>query len=115
MSCATSCFARGPSFKTGIRVETPTGNIDLAPTVLHLSGGNGTVGGVRMNGRVLHEALKGSEDPEGSVNPGEPDWTTELHNAERRIGDLVYRQQIQLCRVGDTTYLEQGSSTLGPR
>ena len=108
-------FARGPSFKTGIRVETPTGNIDLAPTVLHLSGGNGTVGGVRMNGRVLHEALKGSEDPEGSVNPGEPDWTTELHNAERRIGDLVYRQQIQLCRVGDTTYLEQGSSTLGPR
>ena len=105
-------FARGPSFKAGIRVETPTGNIDLAPTVLHLLGGNGAAGavaGVGMNGRVLHEALKGSE------NPAEPEWTTELHNAECRVGDLVHRQQIRLCRVGETTYLEQGSSTLGKR
>ena len=108
-------FARGPSFKSGIRVETPTGNIDLAPTVLHLSGGNGAPGAVGMNGRVLYEALKDSDNPEGGENPGEPDWNTELHNAERRVGDLVYRQQIQLCRVGDTTYLEQGSSTLGER
>ena len=108
-------FARGPSFKDGIRVENPTGNIDLAPTVLHLLGGDGAAaavgafGAAGMNGRVLHEALKGSD------NSGEPDWTTELHNAERRVGDLVYRQQIRLCRVGETTYLEQGSSTLGER
>lgn len=108
-------FARGPSFKAGIKVETPTGNIDLAPTVLHILGVNGApgsvgpVGAVGMNGRVLYEALKGSE------NPGEPDWATELHNTERRVGDLVYRQQIQLCRVGETCYLEQGSSTLGER
>ena len=111
-------FARGPSFKAGIRVETPTGNIDLAPTVLHLLGVNGapgSVGAVGMNGRVLHEALKNSNNPEGSENPGEPDWTTELHNAERRVGDLVYRQQIRLCRVGETIYLEKGSSTLGKR
>jgi len=99
-------FARGPSFKAGITVENPTGNIDLAPTVLHLLGVNG---GVAMNGRVLHEALISSD------NSGEPDWNTELHNAERRVGDLVYRQQIRLCRVGETTYLEQGSSTLGKR
>jgi arylsulfatase A-like enzyme len=108
-------FARGPSFKAGIRVETPTGNIDLAPTVLHLLGGNGPAGVAAMNGRVLHEALKSSENPEGSENLREPDWTTELHNAERRVGDLVYRQQIRLCRVGETTYLEEGSSTLGER
>ena len=68
-----------------------------------------------MNGRVLHEALKNSNNPEGSENPGEPDWTTELHNTERRVGDLVYRQQIQLCRVGETIYPEQGSSSLGER
>ena len=111
-------FARGPSFKAGIRVETPTGNIDLAPTVLHILGGNeaaGAVGAVGMNGRVLHEALKGGENPQGIENSGEPDWTTELHNAERRVGNLVYRQQIRLCRVGETIYLEQGSSTLGER
>ena len=108
-------FARGPSFKAGIRVETPTGNIDLAPTVLHILSGNEAVGAVGMNGRVLHEALKGGENPQGIENSGEPDWTTELHNAERRVGNLVYRQQIRLCRVGETIYLEQGSSTLGER
>ena len=102
-------FAKGPSFQAGLKVESPTGNIDLAPTVLHILGGNGAAGAAVMNGRVLHEALK------GSGNPGEPDWTTELHNAERRVGDLVYRQQIRLCRVGDTTYLEDGNSTLGER
>ena len=106
-------FARGPSFQAGIRVVTPTGNIDLAPTVLHLLGGNGTAGAVVMNGRVLHEALKGSENP--AEPDWTPDWTTDLHNAECRVGDLVYRQQIRLCRVEDTTYLEQGSSTLGKR
>jgi hypothetical protein len=111
-------FARGPSFKSGITVETPTGNIDLAPTVLHLLGGNGAAGvagAAGMNGRVLHEALKDSENPQGIENSGEPDWTRSLHNAERRVGDLVYRQQISLCHVGETTYLEQGSSTLGER
>ena len=102
-------FAKGPSFKAGIMVETPTGNIDLVPTVLHILGVNGVAGPVGTNGRVLHEALKGSE------NSGEPDWTIELHNAERRVGDLMYRQQIRLCRVGETSYLEQGSSTLGKR
>ena len=106
-------FARGPSFNVGLRVETPTGNIDLAPTVLHILGGNGAVPVAEMNGRVLYEALKGSEN--SIDNPEEPDWTRELHNAERRVGDLVYRQQIRLCRVGDTTYLEEGSSTLGER
>ena len=106
-------FARGPSFKSGFRVETPTGNVDLAPTVLHLLGGKGAPGVIGMNGRVLHEALKGSENL--SENTGAPEWTTYLHNAERRVGDLVYRQQIRLCRMGETTYLEQGSSTLGER
>ena len=103
-------FAQGPSFKAGLTVESPTGNIDLAPTVLHILGGCGAAG---MNGRVLHEALKGHED---SGEPDwTPDWTTELHNAEHRVGDLVYRQQMRLCCVGETTYLEQGSSTLGKR
>ncbi|MCY4580596.1 MAG: alkaline phosphatase family protein, partial [Chloroflexi bacterium] len=51
-----SLFARGGSFQSGIRVASPTGNTDLAPTVLHLLGLDG---GETMHGRVLHEALAG--------------------------------------------------------
>ena len=47
-------FAAGPSFKQGARVDTPTGNIDMAPTVLRILG---IPGGDSMEGRVLEEAL----------------------------------------------------------
>ena len=43
------------------------------------------------------------------------DWETEIHNAEKVLGDLVYRQQITISKVGETTYLEQGHNTLGHR
>ena len=97
-------FAAGPSFKQGAKVDTPTGNIDMAPTVLRILGispGDG------MEGRVLEEAL--ANGPEA----GGVDWSTELHNAERRLGYKVYRQQIQISRVGETTYIDYGNSTFG--
>ena len=84
-------------------MDTPTGNIDIAPTVLRILGISCDDG---MEGRVLEEAL--ANGPE----PGAVDWSTELHNAERRLGDKLYRQQIQTSRVGDTTYIDQGNSTL---
>ena len=46
----------GPDFKSGMRDDLPSGNIDVAPTIAHLLGlklGN-------TDGRVLHEALKRS-------------------------------------------------------
>ena len=95
-------FAAGPSFKQGAKVNTPTGNIDMAPTVLRILGispGNG------MEGRVLEEALV--DGPEA----GAVEWSTELHNTERRLGYKVYRQQIQISRVGETTYIDHGNST----
>ena len=58
-------------------MDTPTGNIDMAPTVLRILG---IPGGDSMEGRVLEEAL--ANGPEA----GAVDWSTELHNAERRLG-----------------------------
>ena len=80
--------------------------IVMAPTVLRILGispGNG------MEGRVLEEAL--ANGPEA----GAVEWSTELHNTERRIGYKVYRQQIQISRVGETTYIDHGNSTFGWR
>jgi len=99
-------FAWGPGFKQGITLDVPSGNIDVAPTILNLLG---LPGGDAMDGRVLAEALAGGPDPETV------DWSAELYNTERRLKEKVYRQQIKLSVVGTTTYVDQGNSTLGWR
>ncbi|MYE54315.1 MAG: alkaline phosphatase family protein [Chloroflexi bacterium] len=92
-----SLFARGGSFKSGVRIESPTGNTDLAPTVLHLLG---LGGGETMHGRVLREALADGEPVE---------WETETHRAERRFESGTYRQHITVSRVDGTTYIDEGN------
>ena len=92
-----SLFARGGSFKSGVRIESPTGNIDLAPTILRLLGIDG---GAAMQGRALREAL---------VDGAPVEWQTDTHRAERRIGDGAYRQHITLSRVDGTSYVDEGN------
>ena len=99
-------FSRGPSFKPGLQVDAPSGNVDLAPTVLRLLG---IPVGEGMEGRVLEEALINGPDP------ADVDWSREMHNTERRLGHKVYRRQIAISRVGDTTYVDEGNSTFGWR
>lgn len=53
--------AFGPDFKTGISSSVPTGNIDLAPTILHL---RGITPPDHMDGRVLKELLQDGPGPE---------------------------------------------------
>ena len=84
----------------------PSGNVVLTPTILRLLG-------IRiddaMDERVLEEALHGGPDPD-SVR-----WHTEVHNAERKIGRMVYQQHIVVSRVGTTTYVEEGRASLDAR
>ncbi len=86
-------FAKGPAFKQSAAVASPTGNVDLAPTILHLLG---LPGGEAMHGRILHEALLGGPDA--------VEWHTATHLAERGR----YRQRITVSEVDGTAYLEQG-------
>lgn len=90
-------FARGSNFKRGARIKSPTGNTDLAPTVLHLLGMRGSE---TMHGRVLREALTDG-------NPIE--WQTETHRAKRHIESGTYRQHITVSRVNETTYVDEGN------
>jgi arylsulfatase A-like enzyme len=53
-------LAWGPHFKVGARVATPTGNVDVTPTILALLGLD--TGG--LDGRILEEALGDGPDPE---------------------------------------------------
>ncbi len=53
-------IAAGPDVKEGVTVEVPSGNVDLAPTFLHLLGIDIPAS---VQGRVLTEAVIGGPDP----------------------------------------------------
>ena len=86
-------LARGPSFRVAATVETPTGNVDVAPTILHLLGIEH--GETPMDGRILFEAL-------GSGVEELPAPTTEI----LRAGVGQFQQAIQLSRIGESIYID---------
>ena len=88
-------LAGGPSFRRETVIETPTGNVDFAPTILHLLGLEAEASA--MDGRALSEALEG-----GSTSPP-PERQT--HNAERP----GFRQELQISAVGKTRYVDWGN------
>ena len=66
--------AAGPDLKRGAVISTPTGNVDFAPTLLHLLRVDVPPS---MDGRVMHEALTGGVDrPAPDVQPAEVTATT---------------------------------------
>ncbi len=91
-------LARGPNFKSGVRISSPTGNVDVTPTVLRLLGLPSVDA---MDGRALTEALV---DVPGSI-----DWTSTTHSADRELEGGMYCQQVSVSTVGRTTYLDEGN------
>ena len=94
-------LARGPSFNQAARIQSPTGNVDLAPTVLRLLGIQAPD---HMEGRALVEALADGKD---SV-----DWSSTTHRAERKTSSGMYCQTVRVSTVGDTSYIDEGSGWL---
>ena len=91
-------LARGPDFKSRERIASPTGNVDIAPTVLELLG---LPVPEDMDGRVIAEALANGPDSVES--------TTDSHLTGREILNGMYRQEITLSQVHSTVYLDSGS------
>lgn len=90
-------IANGPSFKKSLKLSSPSGNIDVAPTVLEILGIDQDF---NMDGRVLFEALESHQC--------DIQWSTESYLAKRDIQGLLYSQEIKMSRVHDTRYLDQG-------
>src|SRR5262249_50020797 len=84
-------IAAGPDLKKGFVSELPSGNIDVAPTVLSLLG---VAPKAPMDGRVLSEALVGQEPV--SVKP-----TENTIEASRELGFITWHQYLKITRVGD--------------
>lgn len=93
-------IAAGPDFKPGYRDEIPSGNIDIAPTVLWILG---VQQAVPMDGRVLAEALSSYQGPL-ETNP------MVIH--EREVADNKangWQQYLQISRVGHAEYIDEGN------
>ena len=89
-------LARGPSIRESVVVDTPSGNVDLAPTILHLLGCADLA--ADMDGRILHETLRDG----GGTAPAQ--WST-THEAEGH----GYRQRLRMSHVGAAAYVDWGN------
>jgi predicted AlkP superfamily pyrophosphatase or phosphodiesterase len=91
-------IAAGPDFRAGFKDDWPTGNVDLAPTIVQILN---LKGAQRMDGRVLSEAMvNGTEAPAP---------LTEKIEASRELPMGTWRQVLQQSRVGSTIYLDEGN------
>jgi arylsulfatase A-like enzyme len=92
-------IAMGPDFKKGLLSEVPSGNIDVAPTVLWILGVKSPN---PMDGRVLHEALATSREKV-------PKAVTRTIEAKRDIGFFRWQQYLKFVEIGDTVYFLEGN------
>ena len=95
-------LAGGPSFRQAAVIDTPTGNIDIAPTILHLLGSADL--GQGMDGRILREALAPADNADDSA-VGQPAPRTRQHRAVAG----AYRQELQISEVGGSRYIDWGN------
>jgi hypothetical protein len=94
-------IASGPDFRRGEMDELPSGNVDLAPTILKILG----IGPPSsMDGRVLAEAMNKTDK-----QPLQAETETIETTQKFPLGE--WRQYLKTSRVGSTTYLDEGNGT----
>lgn len=92
--------AAGPDLRRGVVDTLPTGNVDVAPTVLWILGFKQDA--ARMDGRVLGEALAADAQP---LNGYEIRRLT----ASRAAAGGVWSQYLQVSEVNGVRYLDEGN------
>jgi arylsulfatase A-like enzyme len=93
------CFASGPDFAKGMKDSLPSGNIDIAPTILWILGIEPKG---KMSGRVLSEALNMAAPEIQSFAP--------RHRETEWKGDgFVWRQYLDSSEVNGVIYLDEGN------
>ncbi len=91
--------AAGPDLRQGLVDETPSGNVDVAPTVLKILGVKLSQ---PMDGRVLVEALNSENGAAPKVE------IKELH-ASAKLPTGEWSQKLTIDEVNGTRYIDQGS------
>jgi len=99
-------IAAGPDFRRGQIDDLPTGNVDLAPTILHILGIKAPQ---EMDGKVLSEAMVNTDQ----VPAGEKAETKTIE-AKKDFAAGTWRQSLRISRVGSTIYLDEGNGSFVP-
>ena len=100
-------IASGPDFRRGQNDDLPTGNVDLAPTILHILGIKAPQ---EMDGKVLSEAMANSDQvPAGGKTE------TKTIEAKKDFATGTWRQSLRISRGGSTIYLDEGNGGFVPR
>jgi arylsulfatase A-like enzyme len=99
-------IAAGPDFRRGVTDTLPSGNTDLAPTILWILGLGDEA--ARMDGRVLAEALTGRAPPLHS-------YEIRRLTARRATSGGAWAQYLQVSEVNGVRYLDEGNGAFGPR
>jgi arylsulfatase A-like enzyme len=91
--------ASGPDFKKGLLNDVPSGNIDIAPTVLWLLG---VPAPSPLDGRVLHEALATSAESVPKPEENRLDATCQ-------VGFFRWNQYLKFSQVGHAIYFDEAN------
>ena len=100
-------IATGPDFRRGQTDDLPTGNVDLAPTILHIVGIKALQ---EMDGRVLSEAMVNVDQV-----PAGGKAETKTIEAKKDFAAGTWRQSLKISRVGSTIYLDEGNGAFAPK
>jgi arylsulfatase A-like enzyme len=92
-------IAAGPDFRRGVVDELPTGNVDVAPTILWILG---IIPSQPMDGRVLTEALT-MDGPRVGIPK------TSQIEANHSQGRFIWRQYLQLTEINGVVYLDEAN------
>ena len=98
-------IAAGPDFRQGEVDDLPTGNVDLAPTILRILG---ITPPQRLDGRIVSETMT-------NASPAKPNVETKTIEATRDSPVGRWRQSLKVSRVGSTTYLDEGNGEFQKR
>jgi predicted AlkP superfamily pyrophosphatase or phosphodiesterase len=99
-------IAAGPDFRRGQTDDLPTGNVDLAPTILHILGIKAPQ---EMDGRVLSEAMVSVDQV-----PAAGKTEAKTIEAKKDFATGIWQQSLRISRVGSTIYLDEGNGAFAP-
>lgn len=99
-----TCIAAGPDFREGFVDQLPTGNVDITPTILAILGLKPEE---KLSGRVLSEALAGSQEPLPRVE-------SQRIEATSRRKSVVWKQYLKFSEVNGVRYLVEGNGESEP-
>ena len=109
-------IAAGPDFKHGEVDDLPSGNVDLASTILQIVGIKTSE---KMDGRILSEAMTGRADalrrlPKPFGIARRP-YQTQTIETKKDFPRGTWKQSLRISRVRSTLYLDEGNGAFTPK